>query len=95
MTVGEKRLRSVVGAARQPADEAALLEPADQAMDARFRAQVQRVLHLVERRRDAGRRQPLIDEHQQFMLFSGQHRYLPPGRSSRPEQTRNTFAVLV
>ena len=38
----------------QAADEAALLERGDQAVDARFRTQVERVLHLVEGGRHAG-----------------------------------------
>ncbi len=44
------------GAVRQAADEAALLERQDQPMDARLRAQVERLLHLVEG--GAARRSP-------------------------------------
>ncbi len=80
------------GAVRQSADEAALLEPADQAMDARFRAQPQRVLHLVEGRRDAGSSQPLIDEHQQLVLLSGQHQCLLPG--GKPGNKPKTVALF-
>src|SRR5579862_2673571 len=69
-----ERPRSV----RQPADEAAFLQPADQPVDARFRAQLQRVFHLVERRRDAGRREALVDEDQQLVLLFRQHGVTPP-----------------
>ena len=41
------------GAVREPADEAAFLQRGDQPVDAGLRAQVQRVLHLVERGRHA------------------------------------------
>ena len=45
------------GAVRQAADEATLLQRCDETMDAGLRLQVQGVLHLVERGRDAGLRQ--------------------------------------
>ena len=68
MTLGEKpRVRGVwrrrrlrqphhldgAGAIGQAADEAALLERLDQPVDAGLGAQVERILHLVEGRRDA------------------------------------------
>src|SRR5262249_47773897 len=57
----------------QAADEAAFLERRDEAMNAGFRTQVERVLHLVEGRRHAGFLQALMNEAQQFELFSRQH----------------------
>ena len=60
-------------AVRQAADEAALFQSRDQPMDAGFGAQVERILHLVEGRRDAGFLEPLMDETQQLELFPRQH----------------------
>ena len=57
----------------QAADEAALLQRGDQAMDAGFRAQIERVLHFVEGGRHAGLLQALMDEAQQLELLAGQH----------------------
>ena len=71
----------------QAADEAALLQRHDQAMDARFRAQVERVLHFVEGGRNPLGLQALMDEAQQLALLSGQHGRLP--RGSRRESTRS------
>ena len=65
------------GPMRQAADEAALLQPADQPVDARFGTQVQRVLHFVEGGGNAGRAEALIDEHQQLVLLFRQHMILP------------------
>jgi len=56
-------------------------------MDSRFRTQVKRILHFVEGRRHAGGCEPLVDEHQQLVLFLGQHRY-------PAEQTLNNQYVL-
>ncbi len=61
------------GAVRQAADEAALLQRRDQAVDARFRAQIQRVLHLVEGGWHACFLEPFIDEPQKLVLFARQH----------------------
>ena len=80
--VGRRRRRTLLGqlghlqragAVRQAADKAALLEAADQPMNAGFRFEVQRILHLVEGRRNAGCGQALVDEQQQFALLCGQH----------------------
>jgi hypothetical protein len=49
-------------------------ERRDQPMDARLRAQVQRLLHLVERRRHARLLEPFVDEHEKLVLLAGQHR---------------------
>jgi hypothetical protein len=61
------------GAVRQPADEAALFQRGDQAVDAGLGAQIERILHLVEGGRHAGFLQPLIDESQKFILFAREH----------------------
>ncbi len=77
------------GAIGQPLDEAALLQRHDQAMDAGFGAQVERLLHFVEARRHAFGLEPVVDEAQQFALFSGQHRRLRGRRirsSTRPRR---------
>ncbi len=58
------------GAIGEPPDEAALLKRHDQAMDAGFRAQIERVLHFVEGRRNARFLQALVNEPQQFALLS-------------------------
>src|SRR5258706_1922205 len=57
----------------EPADIASLLKRRDQAMDARLRAQVQHVLHLIERWRHARLADALMDEHQELILLLGQH----------------------
>ena len=57
----------------QAADEAALLQGGDEAMDARLRLEVQRLLHLVEGRRHPGLAQALVNEAEQFVLFARQH----------------------
>src|SRR5262249_4207355 len=80
-------------AVRQAADEAALLERGDQPVDARLRAQVERVLHLVEGGRHPALLEPLVDEPQEFELLARQHRcpartWLSPGRR-RSKQSMN------
>ena len=64
------------GAMGQAADEAALLQAGDQAVNAGFRFQTKGFLHFVEGGTDAAVTQPLVDEQQQFVLFLGQHRRL-------------------
>src|SRR3954469_8588761 len=54
----------------QASDEATLLERRDQAMDARLRAQVERILHLVEGGRYAAFLQTFTDEPQKLVLFA-------------------------
>ena len=66
------------GPVRQAADEAALLERGDQAVNAGLGAQVERFLHLVEGGRHAGLLEPLVDEAEQFVLLARQHRPGPP-----------------
>src|SRR5215469_9286562 len=71
---------------RQSTQEAALLEASDQAMDTRLRLQPERLLHLVERWRDAVVVEALVDEHQQLVLFTGQHRLSPRNAYQISEQ---------
>src|SRR3546814_9490130 len=56
------------------AEEASFFQGADQPVDARFRLEAERLLHLLERRRNAARVEALLDEVEQFMLLRGQHR---------------------
>ena len=70
------------GAIGQATDEAAFLEREDQPVNARFRPQIERVLHLVEGRRHARLLQTLMDEAQQIVLFFGQHRRTAPQAQS-------------
>jgi competence protein ComEC len=75
--VGQAQDLDGAGAVGQAADEAALLERGDQAVNAGFGAQAQGLLHLVEGGRDAIALHPLVDEHQEFVLLPGQHRECP------------------
>ena len=96
---GPRRLGHIVGQAGDfqgagalfhAAQEAALFQGGDQPVNAGFGLEVQRVLHLVEGGRHAGFADPLMDEHQQFILFAGQHRPCPPGgaRGTARKSTR-------
>src|SRR5581483_5876575 len=83
-------------AMREALDEAALLEAADQPMNARLGLEVERLFHLLERRRDAGFTEALVDEEQQLMLFLGEHSPRTPAPESLscsrllpPEQNNN------
>jgi len=58
------------GTVGEAADEIAFLERADQAMDTGLGLQVQRLLHLLERRGNAGFSQPVVNETEQFMLLA-------------------------
>src|SRR5690606_621359 len=69
------------------ADEAALLERRDEAVDAGFRRQVQCVLHLVEGWRNARFLHTLMDEQEEFLLFARQHGIPVENRETNPEQT--------
>lgn len=70
---GIRQLQNLQGARamRQAAQEAALLEAGDEAMDAGLRLQAKGLFHLVERRRYAVVVQALVDEQQQLVLFAG------------------------
>ena len=63
------------GAMRQAANEAPFDERRDQAMDAGLRAQIERVLHFVERGRYAALLHAPVDEKEQVFLFFGEHRF--------------------
>ena len=67
----------------QAADEAALLECGDQPVNARFAAQIERVLHFIEGGRDAALLHPLVDEHEEFMLLAREHRLVPQGNRNK------------
>ena len=71
------------GAIGQAADEAALLERQNQPVNPGLRAQIERVLHLVERGRHARLLQPLMNEAQEIALFFRQHRQKSPGSHGR------------
>jgi hypothetical protein len=73
----------------KPAQEAALLKRRDEAVDAGLGRQIERLLHLVERRRDAGFLDPLMDEHEKFVLLTGEH-----GLGALGEQSANVMNVL-
>src|SRR5262249_58772247 len=64
----------------QAADEAAFLERRDETVDARLGTQIKRILHFVERGRDTGFLEPLVDETQELELFASQHRICLPRR---------------
>src|ERR1700733_4471248 len=67
------------GAIGEATNEAAFFKGGDQAVDAGLRAQVERVLHLVEGGRHARLLQPFADEPQKFVLFARQHLDKSPG----------------
>ncbi len=72
----------------QATQEPALLQSRYQPVDARLALQVERLLHLLERRRDAGFFQLALDEAQELVLLGRQHEEallrVPP-----TERTRN------
>ena len=79
----------------QAADEAALLQRRDQAVDAGLGSEVERVLHFVEGGRDAGFLQPLMDEQEKFVLLARQHRTSPRNQiKTKPEQTLSVPVVF-
>ena len=61
------------GAVGQAAQEAAFFQGGYQPVDAGLGRQVQGLLHLIEGRRNSALLDPLMDEHQQFVLLAGQH----------------------
>src|SRR5262245_62094415 len=85
LIAGRSGPNALGGVLRQPQDfqrTGSLLEPPyvaaffqcrDQAMDARLRPQVQRVLHLIEGGWHASLAHPLMNEHQKLVLLLGQH----------------------
>src|SRR5690606_23310911 len=81
---------------RQAANEAAFLKSGDETVDARFRAKVERFLPFIEARGDAALLDPLMNEHQQFVLLARQHRFQPlmpsEGRKRPSEQNKNALS---
>src|SRR6185312_2631753 len=63
----------------QAADETAFLQRGDETVDAGLRAQIERILHLIEGGRNAGFLQPFVDETQKFILFAREHLEQSPG----------------
>ena len=61
---GQPQDLDCAGAIGQPPNETALFERHDEPMNARFRAQIQRFFHFVERRRHTRVLQALMDEAQ-------------------------------
>src|SRR5690606_6332743 len=83
------------GAVGQAADEAALLERRDQAMHAGLALEVERFLHLLERRGNSRLLQLALDEAKEFVLLGGQHEEALPNRSNsgtNEEQVSNSAA---
>src|SRR5216684_8540022 len=76
------------GAIGKAANEAALFKGCDEAMDPGLRAQIQRILHLVEGGRNAGFLQAFADESQEFVLFARKHLDQSPGLTSFDSETR-------
>ena len=61
----------------QAADKAAFLQRGNQTMHSRFALQIERVLHFLERGRNSGFFQSLLDKLDQFMLLRREHRQAP------------------
>ena len=64
----------------QTTQELALLECRDQAVHARFRLEIERFLHFLERGRNAGFGEPVVDEADEFVLLLREHD-VPPSRT--------------
>ena len=75
-----KRPRSV----REPPDKFAFLERRNEPVNAGLRLEVERLPHLIEAWADARLPEAILDEHEQFMLLGGEHRYV-----LRSERTKN------
>jgi hypothetical protein len=95
-TRGENRCRDASAPApegasgvRQAADEAALLEPGNQPVNAGFRSEAQRLLHLVERGGNAAHFHVAFDKAQQLELLFRQHRFFNPDCRTVVEQNIN------
>jgi hypothetical protein len=78
-------------AVRHAPDEAAFLESGDKAVDSRLGTQIERILHLVERRRNPAFLQSLVDETQELELFARQHNKAPKRvtAAAAPKQIMN------
>lgn len=66
------------GPVGQAPDEATFLQRRDQPMHARFRLEIERFLHFLERRGNTGLFQLGLDEADQFVLLAGQHERVTP-----------------
>ena len=71
----------------QAADEAALLERRDQPVHPRFGFEVERILHLLERRRHAGLAEMVVDVAKKLMLLARQH--VPGSLGTNAERVGN------
>jgi hypothetical protein len=58
-------------------------------MNAGLRAQVERILHFIERRWNSGLLEALVDETQEFSLFACQHWRFPSLPGLRAKQIMN------
>src|SRR5689334_4375174 len=87
------------GAVGHAAQEAALFEGQDQAMDARLGLQVEGVFHFLERGGDSVFLEAFIDEKEQFKLFARQHGVTcsknVPGKSSSKNRNKNKTKITV
>ena len=77
----------------EAAQEPAFFKRRDQPVNARLGGQIECILHLIKGRRHAGFLDALMDEHQQFVLFTGQHGQVEPS-SVWLEQSANLSNVL-
>ena len=75
--------------------EAALLERQDQAMDAGLGLEIQRILHFLERGRNAFLLQAFVDEKKQFELFAREHGITCHSESRESEQMHKQITVPV
>ena len=72
------------GAVCQTLQKSAFLQAGDETMDARLRFEVERFLHLIERRRDAVLGQVPVDVEEKLVLLFGKHLALKiPWRQAR------------
>src|SRR3546814_4158000 len=86
-----ERARAVGKAAEKPS----FFQRADQPVNARFRLEAERLLHLLERRRNAARVEALLDEVEQFMLLRGQHRSFSMMTRRRSEEHTSELQSLM
>jgi hypothetical protein len=82
------------GAMVQAAQETALLQRRNQPVDARFRLQSQRILHLVEGGRNALGLHTFMDKHQKFVLFTGQHLASPFASRGTNQETEPRSSLV-
>jgi hypothetical protein len=90
--VGQPHHFEGAGAMVAPAQEAAFLQRRDQPVDARLRPELQRLLHFLEARREAGALEVPVDEDQQLVLLACQHAGTP-GRCTTAGAARQRSVV--